>query len=222
MREGSGREIAIELLADCIIRDMRKNRIKILLAENDISAKDLADQIGKQAQTLRRYVRHEAEPRLEVAEAIAEALGCSVDEVLGVEDISAPKPAKHRMLPVYGAAQGGDGFDITDVRAPIDSIEAPPYLQNSVDAYAVYVAGDSMSPRFNAGEVVFVHPGKPFKANDSVIVQFENEQANHAVVKIFKKMDEKKIFLSQFNPVKAVNFQRSQVKCIHKIIGTFI
>jgi phage repressor protein C with HTH and peptisase S24 domain len=201
---------------------MRKNRIKILLAEHEISAKDLAEQIGRQAQTLRRYVRHESEPRLEVAEAIAEALGCSVDEVLGVEDISAPKPPKHRMLPVYGAAQGGVGFDITDVRESIDSIEAPPYLQNSVDAYAVYVAGNSMSPRFNAGEVVFVHPGKPFKANDSVIVQFVNDKADHAIIKTYKKMDEKKIFLSQFNPVKTITFQRSQVKCIHKIIGIFI
>ena len=216
------REVAIGLIADCIIGDMRKNRIKILLAEHEISAKDLADQIGRQAQTLRRYVRHEAEPKLEVAEAIAEALGCTVDEVLGVEGVSSSKPSDSRMLPVYGAAQGGVGFDITDVREPIDSIEAPPYLQNSVDAYAVYVAGDSMAPRFNPGEVVFVHPGKPFKANDSVIVQFEDDKADHAIIKTYKKMDDKKIFLSQFNPDKNLSYQRSQVKCVHKIIGVFI
>jgi phage repressor protein C with HTH and peptisase S24 domain len=215
-------EIMNALFADCVTREMRKNRIKILLAEHEISAKDLADKIGKQAQTLRRYVRHEAEPKLEVAEAIADALGCTVDAVLGVEVITSSKPTDSRMLPVYGAAQGGVGFDITDVREPIDSIEAPPYLQNSVDAYAVYVTGDSMVPRFNPGEVVYVHPGKPFKANDSVIVQFEDNKADHAIIKTFKKMDEKKIFLSQFNPDKTISYQRLQVKCVHKIIGVFI
>ena len=97
--------MVISLLTGCFIRDMRKNRIKILLAEHEISAKDLADQIGRQAQTLRRYVRHEAEPKLEVAEALAEGLGWTVDEGLGVEGVSARKPSDRQLLAVGGAGE---------------------------------------------------------------------------------------------------------------------
>tara|TARA_Y100001963_G_C6676114_1_gene397510 strand:+ start:257 stop:916 length:660 start_codon:yes stop_codon:yes gene_type:complete len=213
---------AINLLVGCILGEMRKNRLRVLLAENNITAKDLADKIGRQAQTLRRYVRHESEPPFTIAEKIAEALGVSLDDVLGVEDAAITPTHKRRMLPVYGSVQGGDGFDITDVREPIDSIEAPPALLNSVDAYAVYVTGDSMSPRFNAGEIVFVMPGKPVTPNDSVVVQFSDLKTDQAVIKTFKNMDENKLFLSQFNPSKSLTYKRSEIKSIHKIIGTMI
>ena len=210
------REVAVGVIAGCVIESMRKNRIKILLAEHEISAKDLADQIGKQAQTLRRYVRHEAEPRIEVAELIADVLGVGIDEVLGAEDAVIVTANKARMLPVYGSAED---FDMIDLQEPIDSIETPPYLLNTIAAYAVYVAGETMVPRFNPGELAFVHPGKPFKANDSVIVQLKTD---NAVLKTFQKIDDNEIILSQFSTSETVTYQRDNVKAVHKIIGLFI
>ena len=210
------REVAVGVIAGCVIESMRKNRIKILLAEHEISAKDLADQIGKQAQTLRRYVRHEAEPRIEVAELIADVLGVGIDEVLGAEDAVIVTANKARMLPVYGSAED---FDMIDLQEPIDSIETPPYLLNTIAAYAVYVAGETMVPRFNPGEIAFVHPGKPFKANDSVIVQLKTD---NAVLKTFQKIDDNEIILSQFSTSETVTYQRDNVKAVHKIIGLFI
>ena len=210
------REVAVELIADGIIQEMRKNRIKILLAEHNISAKELADQIDRQAQTLRRYVRHEAEPRLEVAEAIAEALGVGIDEVLGAEDAAVVIPNKTRMLPVYGRAED---FDFINMREPIDSIETPPYLLNTIAAYAVYVSGETMMPRLNPGEIVFVHPGKPCRANDSVVVQLKTDTA---VIKTFQKFNETEIILSQFTTDETVKFQRDEIKSVYKIIGIFI
>ena len=210
------REVAVGVIAGCVIESMRKNRIKILLAEHEISAKDLADKIGKQAQTLRRYVRHEAEPRIEVAELIADVLGVGIDEVLGAEDAVIVTANKARMLPVYGSAED---FDMIDLQEPIDSIETPPYLLNTIAAYAVYVAGETMVPRFNPGEIAFVHPGKPFKANDSVIVQLKTD---NAVLKTFQKIDDNEIILSQFSTSETVTYQRDNVKAVHKIIGLFI
>ena len=210
------REVAVGVIAGCVIESMRKNRIKILLAEHEISAKDLADQIGKQAQTLRRYVRHEAEPRIEVAELIADVLGVGIDEVLGAEDAVIVTANKARMLPVYGSAED---FDMIDLQEPIDSIETPPYLLNTIAAYAVYVAGETMVPRFNPWKIAFVHPGKPFKANDSVIVQLKTD---NAVLKTFQKIDDNEIILSQFSTSETVTYQRDNVKAVHKIIGLFI
>ena len=214
------REVAVQLIADCIIQEMRKNRMKILLAEHNISAKELADQIGRQAQTLRRYVRHEAEPRLEIAETIAEVLGVGIDEVLGAEDAAVVAFNKTRMLPVYGST---DNFNFIDLQEPIDSIETPPSLMNTVAGYAVYVPGETMVPRFNPGEIALVHPGKPFREGDSVVVQLKPGLTQHtAALKIFQKFTEKSIILGQFATDETLEFQRDEIKIVHKIIGIFI
>ena len=64
---------------------MRQNRIKILCAQNDISIADLAKKIGMQPAALRRYTRHEAQPRIELAQQVAAALNVTPDEVLGIK-----------------------------------------------------------------------------------------------------------------------------------------
>ena len=63
----------------------RKNQIRVLAAKNEISIAKLAVEVGVRPHTLRRYTRHDAEPRLELCEKIAEFLGVSVAEVLGTE-----------------------------------------------------------------------------------------------------------------------------------------
>jgi DNA-binding XRE family transcriptional regulator len=68
----------------------RKNQIRRLAAENNITIAKLAVEIGVQPHTLRRYTRHEAEPRLELCEKIANRLGCTIDEVLNSPTSVAP------------------------------------------------------------------------------------------------------------------------------------
>ena len=110
---------------------MAKNRLKILLAEREMSARDLAEKLGKQPHTIRRYIRQESQPRVSLANQIAEILECTMAEVVGYEEKHLDAPAGPRTLPIYGAAQGGEGFDITDVAAPIDAMPVPDFLQAS-------------------------------------------------------------------------------------------
>ncbi len=49
----------------------RKNRIKILAAQADMSIPALAEKVDVQPHTIRRYTRQEAQPRIELAEKIA-------------------------------------------------------------------------------------------------------------------------------------------------------
>lgn len=203
----------------------RRNRIRMLAAERGITIAELAIAVGMQPPALRRYTRHEAEPKLEIAQAIAAYFDVPVDQVLGTEPDSWPLQKisvseRAQRIPVFGAAQGGIGFDVTDVDAPVDWLPRPQYLDGANDPYGVYIVGDSMEPRFFAGEIVFVHPGKPVKRGDYVVVQLAAGSEKHAIVKQFRGFGDGHLLLEQLNPPKEVRFPRDAVLAVHRIVGT--
>ena len=176
---------------------MAKNRIKALAAEADITIPELAEKAGMNAPALRRYTRHTAEPKLGLAIRLAEVLGCTPDEVMGMKPVEAPSAS--RKIPCFGGSRGE-----IDILVPKDFIEAHPAIASAVNAYAVFVSNDDMKPRFSVGDIVYVHPAKPVDAGCPVVVQFENGTA-----KICEYHDEQIESLSG-------------IKVIHRIIGSYI
>jgi len=195
--------------------ETRRNRIAETCRSRGISVARLAEMVGMQGAALRRYTRHEAEPSLEIVDAVASALGVPRAEILG-EAVQAPA----KQIPVYGQAQGGPGFDITLIDGPVDRIDRPDDLAGAAEAYAVYVIGESMEPRFFAGELCFVHAGRPVRRGDYCVVQLRAGEAVHAVVKRFKSLTDSKILLEQHNPPCEIAFDRDAVLAVHKIVGT--
>ena len=87
-----------------------------------------------------------------------------------------PLPLGGNYVPVYGQASGGKDGQFVLNGNKITDILAPPSLAGVPDAYAVYVVGDSMDPRYLSGEVVFVNPRLPVRKGDFVVAQI---QAKH-------------------------------------------
>ena len=129
-------------------------------------------------------------------------------------------PAQLHAIPAYGQAVGGrDGEFILNGNRIVD-ILAPPSLQGVPDAYAVYVVGDSMEPRYFAGEAVFVNPRLPVRRGDFVVAQIAVQEgdAPHAYIKRFMARDARHLRLEQFNPRKALEFPVGRVISVHRII----
>lgn len=127
-----------------------------------------------------------------------------------------------QQIPVYGQAVGGvDGRFILNGQKIADVL-APPALGNVNGAYAVYVVGESMEPRYFAGEAIYVHPRMPIRKGDFVVVQIKSDEENEhdllGYVKQFVSMDDKRIRLQQFNPSKTLEFPRKDVVSVHKIV----
>jgi phage repressor protein C with HTH and peptisase S24 domain len=123
-------------------------------------------------------------------------------------------------IPAYGQAVGGkDGEFILNGNRIVDVL-APPSLQGVPDAYAVYVVGDSMEPRYFAGEAVFVNPRLPVRRGDFVVAQIAAEEGEppHAYVKRFMARDARALRLEQFNPKKTLEFPVGRVVSVHRII----
>jgi len=123
-------------------------------------------------------------------------------------------------IPAYGQAVGGrDGEFILNGNRIVDVL-APPSLQGVPDAYAVYVVGDSMEPRYFAGEAVFVNPRLPVRRGDFVVAQIavEDGEPPHAYIKRFVARDARTLRLEQFHPKKTLEFPVGRVISVHRII----
>ena len=123
-------------------------------------------------------------------------------------------------IPAFGQAVGGKDGEFILNGNRIADVLAPPSLQGVPDAYAVYVVGDSMEPRYFAGETVFVNPRLPVRRGDFVVAQVAAEEGEppHAYIKRFMVREAKSLKLEQFNPKKALEFPISRVVSVHRII----
>ncbi|MBX4941127.1 LexA family transcriptional regulator [Rhizobium binae] len=135
------------------------------------------------------------------------------------EAVGFTRPGK--MIPVLGEVVGGDDGEYIFNGQVQDWVACPPSLVNVNGAYSVYVDGESMSPRYRPGETVYVHPNKPPRRGDDVIVQIkprEEGAAPHGFVKEFVGWTGNKLVLHQHNPVKRIEFDRATVISVHPII----
>jgi phage repressor protein C with HTH and peptisase S24 domain len=124
-------------------------------------------------------------------------------------------------VPAYGHARGGkDGQFVLNGNKVADVL-APPALSSVPDAYAVYVAGNSMEPRYFPGEVVFVHPRLPVRRGDFVVAQIaagEGEPPLAYVKRFLSRNDGGNLRLEQLNPKKTLTFPDAIVVSVHRII----
>jgi phage repressor protein C with HTH and peptisase S24 domain len=135
-------------------------------------------------------------------------------------EIGGPARFGGTRIPAYGQAVGGrDGEFILNGNRIVDVL-APPSLQGVPDAYAVYVVGDSMEPRYFAGEAVFVNPRLPVRVGDFVVAQIAAEEGEPplAYVKRYVGQNDKSIRLEQLNPPKKLTFAADRLVSIHRIV----
>lgn len=133
-----------------------------------------------------------------------------------------PVVTTNKMLPVLGMAVGGEDGRYIFNGSVIDYVVCPPSLENVAGAYAVYIDGESMYPRFKAGETVWVHPGKPARRGDDVIVQIKPSDDDGSppwgYVKEFVGRQGNKLVLRQYNPAIEIQFDIDEVLTTHPIV----
>lgn len=125
-------------------------------------------------------------------------------------------------LRVLGMAEGGPkGWNILNGET-VQMIDRPHILKGVPGAYAVYVSGHSMEPRYEAGEILYVHPGRVVLPGAYVVVQKRSSDGEPplAVVKRLVRRAGGQVILAQTNPKKTIIVPASEVLSIHKIVGS--
>lgn len=127
-----------------------------------------------------------------------------------------------RDLPLYGSAMGGvDGAFEMNGQA-MDFVERPAALAGARSAYAVFVQGDSMAPRFEAGWLLHVNPTRPVRRGDNVVVQVRGPDRFApplAYVKVFEARTPSRLIVRQFNPPGELSWRLDDVVSVHRVVG---
>lgn len=133
-------------------------------------------------------------------------------------------PAMHEMsrdIPVRGiaACSSGDGaFQIE--HASVDYVRRPPALHGIAEAYGIYMSGDSMEPKFRSGDLVLVHPGRPVRPGDHIILMLRDSPRAelYAYCKRLVRRHAGKVTVAQYNPPMELEFSDSSVVAIHRVL----
>jgi len=203
------------------------------------------EQVSKDAQLYRGYLRKialrpDAIPRANTLMRLADAAKIPQQDLLDIAknvDLAAwgeqsvaileakwpraPAAASENvpMVPIVGIAEGSILSSITPSESCLGYAARPPGLIGVQDAYAIYITGDSMSPRHKSGELRFVHPLRRIKSGDDVIIQTINGQQEPEVfIKTYERQSSEWYHCRQLNPDAEVRYARSRVKSIHKIM----
>lgn len=147
-------------------------------------------------------------------------------EGLKVPSITEPPqkvPSSDDLLRVIGMGHGGlDGWSPWNGEI-VQYIQRPDNLRGVPNAYAVFVTGTSVSPRYEPGEVIHVHPGRPVLPGAWVLVQRRPRHEGEPPLAIIKRLVRRsatKITLEQLTPPKRFDVPADDIVSIHRIVGS--
>jgi phage repressor protein C with HTH and peptisase S24 domain len=128
-----------------------------------------------------------------------------------------------RDIPEYGAAAGGSRgkADFRFNGQVVDMAPRPPGIANKKDVYCVRVVGDSMEPKYEEGERLYLDPHRRPAIMDYVVIELKSQEEGEpgdAFIKRFVRKTPTKYIVQQFNPLKELEFDIDEVKNMHRVI----
>jgi phage repressor protein C with HTH and peptisase S24 domain len=125
--------------------------------------------------------------------------------------------AGQRDLPVHSAfREGADGFWFIEGDAK-EFVERPANLRGVANAFALYAEGESMQPRYFAGELLFVNPNRPITPNCFVAIELTD---GRGLVRQFLRRTHDGIFVRRLNPDQEQRLPAREVKRLYRITGS--
>lgn len=179
-------------------------------------------------------------PRIDTLEKIAKVLRCRVEWLRtgegDPERDASPRPNEvsraevpypnrdsgPRDVPVLGTAAGSElgkgAFQLsTDV---VEYVMRPQGLLTVRDCYALYVEGESMSPKFEPGDLVFINPHRKPRPGDYVIIQEPDSRRGEAqaFIKQLVAITTTQIKTKQLNPPDNITFIIRPGVMVHRVM----
>lgn len=204
-----------------------KERIKNSRIAAKMTQEELARAVGKTRNAVTQWESGATHPRPNTLEDIAGALNVSLEWLLlgnknagGYDSRQISGRPAIKLIPVYGQAVAGINGEVAFDGKKLFEVPCPPQLLNLDNAYGVEVAGDTMSPRYEDGEIVYVDTVRRIKKGDYVVAQImmkEEDSFPTAFIKRFIRHNEKELVLTQLNPAKELVFPHQRVVSVHYI-----
>ena len=203
-----------------------------------VSQADLARHLRLAPSAVSRMLKGDRQMKLLEAAQTASFLGVSQDEVLrrasgempggqqpeGPRRRGRPPLAATAMrsatgtepIPIRSAARGGGDQEMFLEDGPIGYTPRPANLNGVRGAYAIYMIGDSMEPRYEQGWLLHVNPFKPPTRGRDVVVY---KKGDAVLIKQFVRWEGEALVLRQLNPAEELRVLREEVMECHLVVG---
>ncbi|MBV9858737.1 MAG: helix-turn-helix domain-containing protein [Alphaproteobacteria bacterium] len=221
---------------------MDTNWFALALERVGASQADLARHLRLAPSAVSRMFKGERQMKLLEAVQIAAFLGLSQDDVLRhAGEAAAPAPVSGPprrgrppgsrsprpafssglqedvgVVPIRSAARGGIEQEMFLQDGPIGHTPRPANLGGVRGAYAIYMVGDSMAPRYEPGWLLHINPFKPPTRGRDVVV-YKTDQA--VLIKQFVAWSGENLVLRQLNPPEELRIPRRDVLECHLVVG---
>jgi phage repressor protein C with HTH and peptisase S24 domain len=119
-------------------------------------------------------------------------------------------------IPIRSGARGGSDQEMFLEDGPIGYTSRPANLGGVRSAYAIYMVGDSMVPRYEPGWLLHINPFKPPTRGRDVVVYKEGQSV---LIKQFVGWEGDTLVLHQLNPPDTLRIPRDQVRECHLVVG---
>jgi len=201
------------------------------------SQADLARHLRLAPSAISRMLKGERQMKILEAVQTAQFLNSSQEEVLLHAGAEAPPmvrtepprrgrppksglppgaPPRAEPIPIRSAGRGGGEQEMFLEDGPIGYTARPNNLVGVRGAYAIYMVGDSMEPRYQQGWLLHVNPFKPPTRGRDVVVY---KQDKAVLIKQFVRWDSDALALRQLNPEREIRIPRGEVGECHLIVG---
>jgi transcriptional regulator with XRE-family HTH domain len=211
---------------------MDTNWFQEALNRAGLTQADLARDLELAPSAVSRMLRGERQMKLAEAIQTAAFLGVSEEEVLrraGATDTSEREPRRRGRPPRSATMASAPALrqDTVPIRSageqhrapddgPIGYTLRPANLAGVRDAYAIYMVGDAMEPRYEPGWLLHIHPFKPPTRGRDVVVYTKDQRV---LIEQFVQWDGEVLVLRRIHPDETFRIPRDDVLSCHLIVG---
>ena len=177
--------------------------------------------------TIGTWLEGRSEPELDSLKKLSDATGKSIAwlrDDLQLEAKSTriwPEDGTARMIPLVsdvsaGQSSGIEWEDAYPTGRGMEMVACPPYLDDP-KGYALRVHGDSMTPKYSEGMIVFVTTNTEPVNNDYVIAKLKNGE----ILLKRLRLTNGTVLLESINPAfDTIIVQRQDIISLSKIVGS--
>lgn len=202
------------------------NVLEAVLASEDRERELLAPptEAELQAEAWNEQYDRAARERAQLPHEVAQRVEIGIDYV-AEDGREVPRAFLIDQIPIFGIAIAGAASDgeFYFNGETVDYVKRPLGLRYSKSAYALYVVNDSMSPKFEPNDLIFINPDRPAVNNDYVVVELSPDHegmAGCSYIKRLRKRTSTSLILEQFNPQYEFEVPLERVKSVHRIVTT--
>lgn len=177
---------------------------------------------GRATQTLNTEALADLAPAIAIYERGILEVAPDVETTLAQAKSSIEYPAQRTVpavsdLPVLMASTRGVNVQSSDFsKAPLKT-QRPPFLDGDPNAFAILMPDESMMPRFDAGDMLYVSPARSLDGAkvDAVVERMEGGFAIGSVTATTPDA----VRLTTLSPRERASFDRSKIRGIYRIVG---